>query len=394
MISSKACEKYLRDWAEPECQFLSNLDVPERQFALVIPALDEDIHFIDRLSQHERAHELLLILVLNAPAGDERNYQQNFALAAALHEKSSSGSRSGNLSLMRYDALEILLVNRYEHGIPRKQGVGLARKIGADIALQLIQNQLIHCPWIFNTDADAGLPAAYFDAIAECPGASACCYRFVHEGDDSLVTHATKLYEACLHYYCEQLRWAGSPYAYQSLGSCIAVSAQHYAAARGFPKRAAAEDFYLLNKLAKLAPIHESDCCIALQARLSQRAPFGTGPAVQQLCEQLERREIPTYYAQECFSALKQVLDTVPQQGLNSDCCATLPANIQSCLTEAGIEAFLEKRKAQDHDAAAFQRSFHEWFDAFQTLKFIRRMQAYYPAKPIKQWHTKEIFYT
>ncbi len=35
-----------------------------------------------------------------------------------------------------------------------KQGVGLARKIGTDLALALIEQGRIHSPWILQTDAD------------------------------------------------------------------------------------------------------------------------------------------------------------------------------------------------------------------------------------------------
>ena len=51
------------------------------------------------------------------------------------------------------------------------------------------------------------------------------------------------------------LGFAGSPYAYHSVGSTLAVRAEAYAIVRGVPKRAAGEDFYLLDKLAKVTPI-------------------------------------------------------------------------------------------------------------------------------------------
>ena len=70
--------------------------------------------------------------------------------------------------------------------------------------------------------------------------------------EDQFCNTATALYELRLHHYVLGLEYAGSPYAYHTLGSCLAVKADAYAQVRGFPKRAGAEDFYLLNKLAKL----------------------------------------------------------------------------------------------------------------------------------------------
>ena len=58
-----------------------------------------------------------------------------------------------------------------------------------------------------------------------------------------------------MSYYVAGLAMAGSRYAHHSLGSTIAVHAKTYAAVRGYPKRSAGEDFYLLNKICKLAPV-------------------------------------------------------------------------------------------------------------------------------------------
>ncbi|GIR63469.1 MAG: hypothetical protein CM15mP68_1350 [Pseudomonadota bacterium] len=62
----------------------------------------------------------------------------------------------------------------------------------------------------------------------------------------------------------------GSAYAYPTLGSTISVHAQSYARVRGYPKRNAGEDFYLLNKLNKLHPVQVlQQPVIEVQARLS-----------------------------------------------------------------------------------------------------------------------------
>ena len=80
-------------------------------------------------------------------------------------------------------------------------------------------------------------------------------------GDDNIYA-ATKRYEQALTYYVEQLQQAGSPYAFHTLGSCIATPLSYYCHARGFPKKSGGEDFYLLNKLAKLGKILTVDSCI------------------------------------------------------------------------------------------------------------------------------------
>src|SRR5690606_13761475 len=97
---------------------------------------------------------------------------------------------------------------------------------------------------------------------------------------------ATMQVEARLRYQAVGLRWARSPYAWHSIGSCLAVHAESYAAAHGFPKRAAGADYHLLQTVQTLAGAREG--CgdpIATDRRRAHRTPFGTGPSVEALLD-------------------------------------------------------------------------------------------------------------
>ena len=103
------------------------------------------------------------------------------------------------------------------------------------------------------------------------------------------------------------LRHAGSPYAYHSIGSCIAVVPRHYAAVRGVPKLRAGEDFYLLNKLAKVGRIQNARSSpITIKARKSLRVPFGTGRATDEIEQNINRYHI---YSPRIFDLIKTWLD-------------------------------------------------------------------------------------
>ena len=108
--------------------------------------------------------------------------------------------------------------------------VGLARKIGADIALALIDRDFVTSPWIFNTDADVKLPLDYFGPL-DAPGNqenSAFIYPFSHSIENpgsALEENALLLYEISLLYYGAGLNYASSPYAFPSIGSTVAVNA-------------------------------------------------------------------------------------------------------------------------------------------------------------------------
>ena len=184
---------------------------------------------------------------------------------------------------------QLLLIDRAEAGsfLPEGQGVGLARKIGNDVALRLRAAGRLASPWLHNTDADTLLTRDYFEQTAglDPERTGAAIYFFEHRfEDDPDLALAARLYEISLRYYVLGLAWAGSPYAYQSMGSCLAIPSGSYAKVRGFPRKNAAEDFYVLDKLAKVGVIERlAGTPLSLEGRPSDRVPFGTGRALRDL---------------------------------------------------------------------------------------------------------------
>jgi hypothetical protein len=220
----------------------------------------------------------------------------------------------------------------------------------------------------------------------------------VKEGGDEIlnirrhkIMQVTRLYEYSLRYYVAGLSFAHSPYAFHTIGSTIAVNAAHYAKVRGFPRRQAGEDFYLLNKLAKVGSIMqlsaETDCePIDIAARLSDRVPFGTGAAVGRIME-LENpaREFLLYHP-AVFGLLRSWLGSLPTfwQSRSSDIGVILsisnhsPMDLQVLiggLEESGAAEALQHAFRQSSDAKQFNRQIHTWFDAFRTLKLIHHLR-------------------
>ena len=101
------------------------------------------------------------------------------------------------------------------------------------------------------------------------------------------------------------VRWH---YGFTTIGSLITVNPEHYAKVRGFPKRDAAEDFYLLNKMAKVGAVRSIQAPIVeIEARLSTRVPFGTGPALAKILE--SGIEDYLFYHPMVFEELRAFLD-------------------------------------------------------------------------------------
>ena len=133
----------------------------------------------------------------------------------------------------------ILVVDRFTPPgfFPDDQGVGLARKIGVDLCARLHASGRLASSFVHTTDADVELPNDYFDRTPAGP-AAALLFPFFHRPDvEPRLGRAVLLYEISLRYYVLGLSFAGSPYAFHTIGSTIATDVGAYMKVRGFPKR-------------------------------------------------------------------------------------------------------------------------------------------------------------
>ena len=253
---SKAERKYLQNDAEPEARLHRSVTKEPYGNVVVIPAMGETGSLLAALDSIPPSPlgRVLAIVVLNAREGAEPSVHEANAWAREHLATCSIGTG------------DVWVVDRSTPGrfLPDGEGVGLARKIGADLAAALrwdghLRSRFVHC-----TDADVRLPEDYFDQSAvverstDAQSIAALLYRFEHvPGSQPETARAILLYELYLRYYVLGLRHAGSPYAFQTIGSTFAIETAAYAKVRGFPKRMAAEDFYLVNKLAKVGEVRE-----------------------------------------------------------------------------------------------------------------------------------------
>jgi len=303
--------------------------------------------------------------------------------------------KNRNLTLIqiRQTQSRILVVDNFNHSysIKNHQGVGLARKIGADIACTLIDQGIITSPWICSTDADAYLPDNYFSVLENIPEKQAAAtYNFSHIENQDALSKATQRYEQALRYYVCGLKWAGSAYAFHTIGSTLAFRYDYYALVRGFPKRAAGEDFYLLNKLAKLGSIWTiTDATILIEPRLSDRVPFGTGPAVSAIL-QLPEINNYHYYDPQLFVELKHCLNAMGRLWEEKKDFASWFDNLSKPVQFALVQLKFNKLTAhilkQVSDKQQCDRHVEQWFDGFRTLKFIHILRDdFYPSIPLSK---------
>lgn len=352
---------------------------PEGDFAaaVVIPALAEGESLLATLTSlaenpSESLARTLVLVVINHPEGaDEAIRAANLADLRRLRAWPAS-------------PLRLVWVDAAGPGreLPAKSaGVGLARKLGFDLALTRLKTQS-GCPFLVGLDADTLVRHDYLPALfrhfadAEAGGA---VLPFAHQpGGDAAEERAIERYELYLRHYVLGLELAGSPYAFHAIGSALACRADAYIKAGGMNRRSAGEDFYFLQQLAKtsgVAPV--AGALVRPSSRPSGRTPFGTGRSVARLLAGEE--SAVAFYDPRAFRVLGQWLALVADQGQSSG--AVLLAMARQCSEE--LAAYLEglnfvstwERLRRNHPRPeALQRAFHGWFDGLASLRLIHAL--------------------
>lgn len=268
----------------------------------------------------------------------------------------------------------------YFPDLPAKQaGVGLARKIGMDEAARRFDDVRKPGDIVVCYDADCRCERNYLISIEQHfqkhPRSPACSIYFEHplEGPlDAQAYEAIAIYELHLRYYVQSLRYADFPYAYHTIGSCMAVRADAYKKQGGMNKRQAGEDFYFLHKIIPLGGFANlTDTTVFPSPRASNRVPFGTGKAVGSYLRDAQTGTYPL----QAFLDLKLLLDQLPsiyrEQDFAIDASHSLPESIRSFLQKQGFAKALEEIFANTSSEATFRKRFFHWFNGFQAMKFI-----------------------
>ncbi len=363
---SKAILKYLDKYSEDD---IHNVKLPTSSFeqALVIPAYAEDAGFIATTCLNE-SPSVLGIIIVNRPDN------------APLESSQKTFELLDNLQNMNYPNL--LIIDKVNEPINSKHGVGLARKIGTDLALKMYAAQQIKSPWIRQTDADASLDTKYFHTTMPTEGA--VVYKHKHHTNDPQISRAIALYDAHMSYYVSALKAAGSRYAFPTLGSTIAIHANTYAQVRGYPKRNAGEDFHLLNKVAKTKNvIYSNDSTVVLEARISDRVPFGTGPSIKNIIEILMQDPSGTSYLSYDFQVFKLLGRALKQLAKLAEKPSVIDPEIKNILNDLGFDKIdnVLHKKYQSIDQR--QKIIRDWFDGLKTLRFIHVAEKKYPKKSL-----------
>lgn len=273
------------------------------------------------------------------------------------------------------------------HNLPPKHaGVGLARKIGMDEAARRLEmanrpEGIIAC-----FDADSNCDPNYFLELyrhfEHNPIFQACSIHFEHPLEGQ--AHQPPIYQGIIHYelylryFRHALAYTGYPHPYYTIGSSMAVRAKAYQEQGGMNKRKAGEDFYFLQKFFPLGGMSELKRTRVIPSpRPSDRVPFGTGKAVNEIVDQTE--DGWQVYAFAIFEDLRLFCEeAVPRlyalkmkdYGL---WLKKTPQSINAFLQAQDFAPRLEEIKANSTNPDQFATRFYRWFNRFTVLKYIHQ---------------------
>ena len=264
--------------------------------------------------------------------------------------------------------------------LPEKDGgVGLARKIGMDLALLVFDYSNIDRKILCCLDADCTVSENYITSIVESFNKEKISAAYVRYEHLLPANHTDKLaiicYEIFIRYYVLGLKYAGSPFAFPTIGSTMICDYESYIKVGGMNKKKAAEDFYFMEKLAKIVSIKKIESAVVYpSSRGSWRVPFGTGQRVNRYLAGGHNEYI--LYTPKTFELLKQWNNIFfSEEILNSDDYLNKAKIIDSNLFDFLIlnsfqeswDKILESSKTEQQ----IQKQKVSWFDGFRTLKLI-----------------------
>lgn len=266
--------------------------------------------------------------------------------------------------------------------LPRKHaGVGLARKIGMDLAIQHFVETNNSRGVIISLDADCTVSPNFltdiYSVFREKSKLNATIHNFRHsvENQHLEIENAIRQYEVYIRYFSNSLKTIGFPYYYHTIGSAFAVSANVYARVGGMGRQQGGEDFYFLQKVFALNNIIELEKVFVYpMARFSERVPFGTGPALQKIIDEPDHemkvysrasfRELAYFFELKDAFFKRSIADIEGQ--IN-----TIHPSLRLFIQETNVISQIADCNENSATINAYRKRFFHHFNAFKIIKYL-----------------------
>ncbi|MGL4987056.1 MAG: glycosyltransferase [Treponemataceae bacterium] len=357
-------------------EYLKN-DFPLFDLAVIIPAYDEYPTFFKTIFSLEQAYlitpnkKIALIIVINNTESDKNSIKEN-----NLQLLQELANYSSEFFIIPIDCAS------QNKTLPEKKGVGLARKIGMDFAIE------INCPILASMDADTLVEKNYFFSIFDLFSKKNlqkpffALTDFTHQkAPDTQEQQAILFYENYLKNNSYNLQKTGYPYFPIALGPTLVCTAFAYVEAGGMNMRNAGEDFYFLQKLLKSNILsHENlffslKTCVHPSSRISKRVPFGTGRVVAQYLESGKIKKIneKNYQILEVLLIFfKQISNNLSEDKIDFTEIhfKKLPSILQEFLQKENFLKVSENLFKNNKNSNLY-KAFLIWFDGLKAIQLF-----------------------
>ena len=255
-------------------------------------------------------------------------------------------------------------------------GVGLTRKISIDSIIKYCNLNTIIC----FIDADVILSDNYLleiDKSNQVNNWGAATANFSHNRDEPKTTKLIDKYEFFLKSTAEKLNKYGSPYCYVSLGSTMLCTLLSYISVGGMNKRKAAEDFYFLQELEKYIGIYQIKTIIVYpSSRYAKRSYLGTSTRLQMAMDGKLNMDLLNYSNASYLMLQKWINLAIKSKKLSYKeilfKASLIDSSLPNFLNQYNFKNAWDGFKISPSDKH-YIKQFHRWFDAFKTLKFLKK---------------------
>ena len=257
----------------------------------------------------------------------------------------------------------------------RKTGVGWARKTLFSKILEQADAEDILVSLDADTRVRPGYIASLLRSFSEHPEWPALAVPYYHplSGGEAM-DRAMLRYELYMRSYAVNMLLTDTPYQYTALGSAIVMRAGALRKIGGITPYQSGEDFYLLQKFCKMSPIGTTNGEMVYPAtRISDRVPFGTGPAIRQGMDGLDT-SYPIFHHQ-LWNPVREAIALLPKL-YREDCQNDFLDFLQCQFQEADLWGPIRKNAK---DLPHFIHAFHEKADGLRILQYVRRSHARQP---------------
>ena len=169
-------------------------------------------------------------------------------------------------------------------------------------------------------------------------------------------------------------KYTGHPFAFQTVGSSMAVRSDIYQKQGGMNKRKAGEDFYFIQKFIQLGHFTELTTTKVIPSpRISHRVPFGTGRSItQQIANQNQKL---TTYNPLIFENLKSFFENIEKLYQLESNKISIFVQQQNTPTQQFLATLPFEKKVIEIQKNTttlkrFKHRFFLWFNAFMLMKY------------------------